>query len=47
MIDLQEQFDIIALRDELNKLIDGDNASGLSMKIYDILDILYKTLDKK
>jgi len=40
VLKLQNQFDIIKLRNELDKIIDGDDAIGLSMKWLDIADIL-------
>jgi hypothetical protein len=41
ILDLQEQFDLVELRNKINKLIDGDNSIEISMKFYDLLDILY------
>ena len=40
ILKLQNQFDIIKLRDSLNKLIDGDTCIGLSIKWIEIAEML-------
>ena len=43
VLKLQNQFDIIKLRNSLDKLIDGDTCTGLSIKWVEIAEILLES----
>lgn len=43
VLKLQNQFDIIKLRNSLDKLIDGDTCIGLSIKWVEIAEMLIES----
>ena len=47
VLKLQNQFDIVVLRNMLNDLIGSDNSLGIAMKWLDIAEILFESELKK